>query len=96
MHADASYKDGILTLTNEDKYDWKFAWIALDTDDDPNTYEYNYYLHVIEARTRNFIDLAEFTKNNIDHFDPVTMKPKHLSVFADTDNGIGHFVYTFK
>jgi hypothetical protein len=95
VHMQASYKNGIVTLTNKEKYNLKFLWFSLDTDKDPATYEYDYYLTEMDGKTTISLDLSNFTRNNIEHFDPVSMTPRHLSVFADTSPGIGHFIYTF-
>jgi hypothetical protein len=96
FRADVTYQDGIVTLTNEGNDPWLAVWFSLDADDNPETYEYSYYISKIEARTPTKIDLTKFTQSNLYYYDPVKTPPKHLSLFAQTPGGTGRFVYTWK
>jgi hypothetical protein len=95
LRAEARYNNGILTLTNKESVDWQYIWCSLDTDDNPETYEYSYYISEIKSRATIDIDLSLFTRNNIEYFDPTVMKPKNISLFGQTGLGTGHFVYKF-
>jgi hypothetical protein len=96
LRAEAVYKNGIVTLTNQESEDWKYVWLSLDTDGDPDTYEYNYYITEIESHATIDIDLAEFKKNNLYNFDPVTMEPRILLISGSLGMSTGRFYYKFE
>lgn len=96
FRGEMTYEDGIITLTNKESLDWRYVYFSLDTDDNPETYEYSYYLSKIKAKETVTISLADFTRNNIENFDPLTMQPKNLSLFGQTTSGVGHFVYSWE
>jgi hypothetical protein len=95
MRAGITYEDGIVTLINKENLDWRYVYFSLDTDDNPENYEYSYYVSKIKAKETVTIDLADFTRSNIENFDPVTMQPKNLSIFGQTTSGVGHFMYSW-
>jgi hypothetical protein len=96
LRADAVYKAGIVTLTNQESEDWKYVWLSLDTDDDPDTYEYSYYITEIESHATVKIDLAEFKKNNLYNFDPTVMQPRNLLISSNLGMSTGRFYYKFE
>jgi hypothetical protein len=93
-------KNGIMTIKNENFFDWKWPMFSLDTDDDPATYEYLYYTaapEIIKEGEVFKLDLASFTANGTtDFIDMTTIKPRHLSLWAGTPWGSGHVIYNWR
>lgn len=95
LNAEVTVNENALTLKNKDSFDWKSVWFSLDVDDNPETYEYSYYLDNIPGKETVTLDLTQFTKDNLISFDPATLKPKNLSFFAQTSQGTGHYIFTW-
>jgi hypothetical protein len=97
IHAVFSYSNGYLSITNKDVFDWTYPWFYLDTDSDPTTYEYYNESDEIDSGKTFTLDLRMLHSNNgLTYFDPATITPHHLSLFASTTKGTGHVIYTFK
>jgi hypothetical protein len=97
IHAVFSYSNGYLSITNKDVFDWTYPWFYLDTDSDAATYEYYNESDEIASGTTFTLDLRILHSNNgLTYFDPATITPRHLSLFARTSKGTGHVIYKFK
>jgi hypothetical protein len=95
LKAEVTVNEGIITLKNNNGFDWRTVWFSLDTDDNPETYEYSYYLSEIPGHKTVTIVMSKFMRLNLYPFDILTTVPKHLSFFAQTSEGTGHYIYTW-
>jgi hypothetical protein len=95
LEAEVTVNQSVLTLQNKDGFDWRYVYFSLDVDDNPETYEYSFYLTKVPGKESVTLDLTQFKKDNLVNFDPATLVPKHLSFFAQTSQGTGHYIYTW-
>jgi hypothetical protein len=95
LKAEITINENILSLNNKNNFDWRYVYFSLDTDNNPENYEYSYYLTTIQGKETVSIDLTKFKKADNQTYDPLTVQPKHLSFFAQTSQGTGHYIYTW-
>jgi hypothetical protein len=88
--------NGIITVENQDIYNWTQIWFRLDTVEKPGAYDYKYEADLIEAHKSLQIDITQFQGDNGSMFNPAVVHPKAMYFWFNTAAGEGKLNYDFK